>query len=175
MQRHLQAAITAPVKVEIAPQPSFNKLWEKISAAENAELSTANKETTLKLSLKHVGEWLRHYWMPVTLSIQAAAIIALIGVLALRTHSSSHDEGMYRTVTSSAATSGAVIHVVFDDAIRLADIKDILLRSNLQVSSGPTAAGVYSLTSASKDISAHQAVKSLRDDPRVRFAGLSHE
>ena len=39
VHQHIQAAITAPVTVEIAPQPSFNKLWDKITAAEDAELS----------------------------------------------------------------------------------------------------------------------------------------
>jgi len=177
LHKHLQAAITSPAKVEIAPQPSFNKLWERITAAENAEealLINKGPVKTMNVSFQRIGEWLRLQWMPIALSIQAVALIALASALIWQ-HQQTGNDAAYRTVTSSANVDGAVFHVVFDDAIRLADVKDILLRSNLQVSSGPTAAGVYSLTPINRELNPQQVVKSLRDDPRVRFAEISHE
>jgi len=180
VHQHIQAAITAPVTVEIAPQPSFNKLWDKITAAEDAELSGKdNDQSSFKSLLQDfipdTREWLRRHWMPIVISAQAAAIIALISLLVFQHQPSSDGNAAYRTVTSSTTANGVVIHVVFDDAIRLADIKDILLRSNLQVSSGPTAAGVYSLTPVNAETNTQLTVKTLRDDPRVRFAEISHE
>jgi len=177
MHRRVQSAITAPAKVEIAPQTSFNKLWDRIAAAEDAEFSDATgRSDALMLSLRtlprDVGVWFRSHWMSVALSLQTAVIIALASAVVWQHQETRND--VYRTVTSTTV-NGTVIHVVFDDATRLADIKDILLRSNLQVSSGPTAAGVYSLTSINGQVSALQTVKSLRDDPRVRFAEVSHE
>jgi len=178
LQQQLQAAITAPVKVEIAPQPSFNKLWERIITEDHPHVDRAIRTSLItRLPFEGFSHWMRTYWMPVTLATQAALIIVLIGLIVIKQQAPPNDDAAYRTVTSNAPINGTVFHVVFDDATRLADIKDILLRSNLQVISGPTAAGVYSLTPTNEQLSIanQQTVKSLRDDPRVRFAEISHE
>jgi len=176
MQKHLQTAINAPVKVEIAPQPSFNKLWERVVAEENADVDAAIKPTSNHISpLQQFACWLQAQWMPVILATHMAVIVA--GGIFFVKHETTNTNAAYRTVSTTTPTQGAVFHVVFDDATRLTDIKDILLRSNLQVISGPTAAGVYSLSPMTEQaaVDIKQTVKSLRDDPRVRFAEISHE
>lgn len=180
MQQHIYGAITASGKVEIAPQPSFNKLWERISAEENGESSTmlpASRSAAAISATQQVLQWLHARWMPMVMGAQAAAIVALAAVMTLQHGGMQNHAAAYRTVTSNAPLSGIVIHVVFDDATRLGDVKDILLRSSLQVAAGPTAAGVYSLSpiNARGDFDAREVVHALRDDPRVRFAELSHE
>ncbi len=184
MQQQLHAAINASSKVEIAPQPSFNKLWEKIVAEEMVEekqLLQPRQSSihSVSAAAKFAIRWLSAHWMPLSLAAQATAIAVLIGVITIQ-HSAvmaGSNNDAYRTVTSTTPMNGTIIHVVFDDATRVADIKDILLRSSLQVAAGPTAAGVYSLSPANKQtvFNAQEVVHALRDDPRVRFAELSHE
>ena len=180
LQQQLHDVINASVKVEIAPQPSFNKLWDKIVAEELSEEQQLLRPrvATSWAPTRMTVQWLRAHWMSFALVTQTAMIIALIGLTVFRQNGIvNNDADAYRTVTSVAPMNGVIIHVVFDDAIRLVDVKDILLRSNLQVASGPTAAGVYSLRPADThaDFNARGVVHSLREDPRVRFAELSHE
>jgi len=182
LQQKIHAAINAPTKVEIAPQPSFNKLWDRIVAEEFGDRPTVSQPATtterlVTWRLQNLVERVRAYWMPFMLVTQTAAIAVLVGVVVQRTSVSSSASNEYRTVTSAPALNGTIIHVVFDDATRLADVKDILLRSSLQVASGPSTAGVYSLTPVNKaaNINVQDTIKTLRDDPRVRFAELSHE
>ncbi len=181
LQRQIYAAVNTSGKVEIAPQPSFNKLWNRI-VTEETESETAllqpRQSNGVSMAIKQLMQWIGSRWMPFTLVVQTVGIAML--VLVIITHASNRNENtanLYRTVTSSAPSSGTVIHVVFDDATRLVDIKDILLRSGLQVVTGPTLAGVYALSPAGKqaDFDAQTAVRALRDDPRVRFAELSHQ
>lgn len=176
LQQHVHDAITASAKVEIAPQPSFNKLWERISAEEDAVTFQSSPVIPKTSTVRQAIQWLRSHWTPLFLVTQTAVIAVLAGMLTVQ-HLNIKEDAAYRTVTSNAPLPGVVIHVVFDDATRLGDIKDILLRSNLQVAAGPTTAGVYSLSPAGArgDFNAQEIVHALRDDPRVRFAELSHE
>lgn len=178
LQQRLRAAITQPVKVEFAPQTSFNKLWDRVTA-EQANPSLLKRRRN-SAAISQPGRWLQRladHWVPVTLSMQLLVIIALLGVLFMRGNLININTAAYRTVSSSDAINDnrPIIHVVFDEATRLTDVKDILSKSGLEVASGPTAAGVYSLTPDSAHAtSLQQTVTSLRGDPRVRFAELSH-
>lgn len=182
-QQRIHQAINKPNTVEIAPQPSFNKLWDRITADQMGEevVLDSGRARHRELAFSPVArmvEWLRLNWMPISLASQTVAVAVLIGMLTLHKGSNSAAApDAYRTVTSASVETGAIIHVVFDDATRLGDIKDILLRSNLQVASGPTATGVYSLSPSVKtsEFKASNVIRALRDDPRVRFADLSHD
>lgn len=181
MQRHIHAAITTSGKIEIAPQPSFNKLWERIVTddicQDNVIKQVHQPQPRSFSQVQNLMNWLRLHWMPFMLITQTAAIVVLAGVLTLQQMKQGDKSAIYHTVTSSTPMSGIVIHAVFDDATRLGDIKDILLHFNLQVTSGPTPAGVYSLspTNNRADFNPREAVQSLREDPRVRFAEVAHE
>ena len=114
------------------------------------------------------------------LTTQSAAIAVLAAIIVLPHDAasvSSSATNTYHTVTTTAQSDQPIIHVVFDDAIRLADLKDILFRSNLQVASGPTATGVYSLSPVGRavDFDVRAVAHALRNDPRIRFAEVSHE
>lgn len=174
-QQRLHAALNQAPKVEFAPQTSFNKLWDKIVTAEATQ---QRRENSLMPSLLAGLSWLRQHWQVAALTLQTAIIVGLVGALSLQTHrdKTTDNAAAYRTVTSPTVSNNRnVIHVVFDEATRLADVKDILGKSGLSAVSGPTAAGVYTLApiNPSAPLDLRETVHALRDDPRIRFAELS--
>lgn len=180
LQQRVRDAITQPPKVEFAPQAAFNKLWERVEQQEEALRPPRRTRAKKFIYPPRVHLPGISQWMPVALGVQALVIVALAVALFTRSptsiESTSIEPGApYRTVTATV-DDRPIIHAVFDDAIRLTDTKDILSRAGLEVASGPTAAGVYSLTPdgsrAQTDLNAILAT--LRADPRVRFAEVSH-
>jgi hypothetical protein len=76
----------------------------------------------------------------------------------------------YHTVTTPGPRSGnEVIRAVFSPAIKLMELQLILDESDLQIVSGPTEAGVYSLAATSKR-PVNSSLTLLRRHPAVRFA-----
>ena len=172
-QRRIRDAITREPTVEFAPQASFNRLWKRIEAAgADAVPRTA---TGAPRSPAEPQQYLRFRhglrpWVRATMVAQAAAILVLCGVLWLRPAAPA-----YRTVTDAAPVAnatGTVIKAIFDDRVRLVDVKEILASTELVVASGPSEGGVYSLVP--RDLKSHTTVPAalarLRADPRVRFA-----
>ena len=64
-----------------------------------------------------------------------------------------------------------MVKAIFDDQVRLADVKDILAASGLVVAAGPSEAGVYTLAPRDAQITdiPPATLERLRADPRVRF------
>ena len=170
-QQRLRAALTQPAKVEIAPQASFNKLWERISCEDRGQRIQIKKNPGRELRRWWQQQW-RQHWIPVTLSAQALAIVVLVGFLAIRGES----PASYHTVTAPSHEDKPIIHVVFADDTRLSDVKEVLTQLGLDIVEGPSAAGVYALTPSARSSNNDLVtkVKTLREDPRVRFAELSH-
>ena len=171
-QRRIRDALTREPTVEFAPQASFNRLWKRIEAEAagpaprtgTAEAPRGDREARLP------GRGGLRPWVRATLAAQAAAILVLCGLLWQRPALPP-----YRTVTDTASSpiaSAPVIKAIFDDQVRVADVKEILAGAGLVVASGPSEAGVYVLVTRdarSKAISP-AALARLRADPRVRFA-----
>lgn len=176
LQQQVRSAITQPPKIEFAPQTSFNKLWDQIS---DDEMSAGTRQRHKMHTVASRWFWPRQLlrnWMPITLAVELLVIFALAGIVVTDRNGSGRQPAAYRTVTDVSAIDRPIIHAVFDEATRLSDVKDILSRAGLEVVSGPTMAGVYSLTpdgSRSKS-DLNETVSALRIDPRVRFAELSH-
>jgi hypothetical protein len=170
-QQRIRSAILQPGKVELAPQASFNKLWERISTDDQTPVPAANTRHRAAVA----AEWCRQNWMPVALAVQVLIIVSLGVVLATRPHNDATTVP-YQTVTTDNHADQAIIHVVFADDTRLSDVKDILARTGVEVVTGPSAAGVYSLTpdARSVDMNLQAVLAALRTDPRVRFAEVSH-
>ena len=174
MQQRIRGAIAQPTKIEIAPQASFNKLWDRIGTEESrSNVGTESPLSRVMESWRGGIRWCRRQWMPLMLGAQALIIVALVGVLSLKYVP---DVGAYRTVTTVDNEQRPIVHVVFADTVRLSDVKDILGRSGLEVVSGPSRAGVYTLTPENTVPTADidTLLRVLREDPRVRFAELSH-
>ena len=183
-ERRIRDALVREPTVEFAPQASFNRLWSRIEADSLDEPSVPHEMApaaapvvepvqTLVAATSRGATAKRRLWVRVALSAQAAAILLLCGVLWFGPARA--PAPAYRTVTDSAAapaSSQPVIKAIFDDQVRLADVKEILGAAGLVVASGPTEAGVYTL-SAPETVSAatmQSALKRLRADPRIRFA-----
>jgi hypothetical protein len=175
-QRRVRDAITREPIVEFAPQASFNRLWKRIEA-EGAGVAPRLAPEVPRTLADH-PQYVRarrglRPWVRATLAAQAAAILVLCGVLWLRPAAAP----AYRTVTDAApasAAQGTVIKAIFDDQVRLVDVKEILAGAELVVASGPSEGGVYSLVprDLKSQTTVPAAIARLRADPRVRFAEL---
>jgi anti-sigma factor RsiW len=171
VQQQVCTALTRDDEVTFAPQPSFNRLWERIQAG------AARPSAPLPRPASHAPERAARRpppprrWLAVAVTLQALVIGVLTAWLWQL-----HTTPSYRTVTTAAADSGraASVHALFDDRLRLAEFHDLLARAGLRVISGPTPAGVYTLTAepgGTRTLEA--AVAELRRSPRVRFAEIS--
>jgi hypothetical protein len=177
VQRRIRDAVASQPVVEFAPQASFNRLWKQIEADASLEnphaTAAANIPVRAKAPARRGSNWLH-----LLVAAQAAGIV-LLGA-ALWQRQQFHVTPDYRTVTEQPGAGAPVdeIKAIFADQVRLADVKEILAGTNLLISSGPNAAGVYTLIGAesSSSAAAHAALARLRADPRVRFAALTpHE
>jgi hypothetical protein len=174
VQRRIRDAVASQPVVEFAPQASFNRLWKQIEAdasLENPHAAAAdNTAVSAKAPARRGSSWLH-----LLVAAQAAGIV-LLGA-ALWQRQQFHVTPDYRTVTEQPGVGAPVdeIKAIFADQVRLADVKDILAGTNLLISSGPNAAGVYTLIDAESSSSAasRAALARLRADPRVRFAELT--
>lgn len=171
-QRRLRDAIAREPTVEFAPQAGFNRLWKRIEAdAHGTHASPAPTTATTPAGPATPTRPRAPSWMRAALTLQAAAI----AVLCVALWRNAPATPPYRTVTDAPAgpaISGPVVKAIFDDQVRLVDVKDILAASGLVVATGPSEAGVYTLVPRSAGITDIPAatLERLRADPRVRFA-----
>lgn len=187
-QQRLRDAIAREPTVEFAPQAAFNRLWKRIEADSHGApalpasapavpaalapaLSTAGVGVAATSSPALPQRMRSLPWMRATLALQAAAI----AVLCVALWHTAPATPPYRTVTdppSTPAITGPNVKAIFDDQVRLADVKDILAASGLVVATGPSEAGVYTLVPRDADVADIPAatLQRLRADPRVRFA-----
>ncbi|MDE2219602.1 MAG: zf-HC2 domain-containing protein [Gammaproteobacteria bacterium] len=166
-QQRVRDAIAREPTVELAPQAAFNRLWKRIEdshaiASNDAAPVAAPPRATRS---ERTGRWLKF------VALAQAAAIAVLCVALWR----SPPPAAYRTVTDpppGTGSNGPVVKAIFDDQVRLADVKEILAASGLVVASGPSEAGVYTLVP--RDAGAADippvALARLHADPRVRFA-----
>jgi hypothetical protein len=166
-QQRVRDAIARDPTVEFAPQAAFNRLWKRIEADAhgNHALDAAAAEVSSPPAHARTGRWLR-----VAVAAQAAAIAVLCIALWRAPPAPA-----YRTVTDAPtgpAIAGPLVKAIFDDQVRLADVKEILAASGLVVAAGPSEAGVYTLVPRDTRIAdiPPATLERLRADPRVRFA-----
>jgi hypothetical protein len=180
VQQRIRDAIAREPTVEFAPQAAFNRLWKRIEAdahgvpatgAAVAEAHAAAAGHASSLDQPARSPRTRAVpWLRAALLVQAAAI-AVLGVALWR----APPAPAYRTVTDAPVgqvIAGPVVKAIFDDQVRLADVKDILAASGLVVAAGPSEAGVYTLVPRDARVSdiPPATLERLRADPRVRFA-----
>lgn len=173
-QQRLRDAIAREPTVEFAPQAGFNRLWKRIEAEAHSDNGHGDDTGTHPELPAHTYTAATRTvpWMRVTVALQAAAIAVLCVAL---WHTPPVPAPAYRTVTdppTGSVIAGPVVKAIFDDQVRLADVKDILAASELVVASGPSEAGVYTLVPREPGIADIPAatLARLRADPRVRFA-----
>lgn len=164
IQRQVMNAIATDTRIDCMPGMSFQRLWDRIRSDEMAEQREPSPPPTRRVANRSVTRWLA-----------AAVVVEAIGITALTatffySRDSAQPTAEYRTVTSSAATpSGGAIRAVFSPTLSVNDLQRLLEKSGLQIVSGPTEAGVYTLAIAAAEDRA-QALAELRADPAIRFA-----
>lgn len=171
-QRRVRDAIAREPTVEFAPQAAFNRLWKRIEADVHGT-TTAGAAESHDSSLErpaHPPRARATPWLRVALAAQAAAIAVLCIALWRSPPAPS-----YQTVTDppiGPVIAGPVVKAIFDDQVRLADVKEILATSRLVVATGPSEAGVYTLVPRDAHVAdiPPATLERLRADPRVRFA-----
>ncbi len=146
-QRRIRDALTREPTVEFAPQASFNRLWKRIEAEAAGSDAVARWKSPTRQPSRSCDLYARRsacgpgcaprwphrrrrFW----------CFAACCGGDPTPT--------AYRTVTDAAPgpnADGPVIKAIFDDQVRLADVKEILADAGLVVASGPSEAGVYTL------------------------------
>lgn len=155
-----------------APEPPADPslAWARLARTLDEE-SRARLQSHRIQSRRVRSRWMRPAWMSVFGFAAAAALVLLLVPTVLVDPRSGVAD--YRTLTSAApdaaADSGA-IRVVFVSQATVGDIEDLLDRTGLQIASGPTPRGVYTLAPDANASVRRDALATLRASPLVALA-----
>jgi hypothetical protein len=167
-QRRLASAIDTSSQAsgqEIGdPQMSWQQLRGRIESAGGSKRLARNQR----------GPRVSQAWIP---WLAAAMVVQAVGLGVLGTvvwsRSGSPSGAVYRTLSATEpAAAAATIRVVFAPDMSVGHMQALLAASGLQVQSGPSNAGVWSLEPApdSSRSATASALKELRGSSEVRFA-----
>jgi hypothetical protein len=171
-QRRLAAAIDLRAAVESDPQRSWQQLRARIDS------SSAAPTPALQRNARRRSHRLSRAWIP---WLVAAMVVQAIGLGVLGTvlwskpgTTLATSGGAYRTLSAASEplSGAATIRVVFAPDMSVERMQALLSGSGLQVQSGPSSAGVWSLEPArdSSRSATQAALKQLRGSADVRFA-----
>jgi hypothetical protein len=108
-------------------------------------------------------------WLVAAVVVEAIGLGLVVGTM--WTRSNTGPTGDYRTVTiDSASSRQAAVRVVFAPDMTLQSLQSLLQTAHLDVVSGPSSAGVYTLALRHEDDSIPNVLALLRLQPQVRFA-----
>jgi anti-sigma factor RsiW len=165
-QRRLAAAVESGSSVcESDSQDSWQRLRARIDAAGRSGRPRHGQRRGRGLS----GEWIP--WLVAAMVVQAIGLGALATVLWSKPAASSG--AVYRTLSAPTASQGnATIRVVFAPDVSVGTMQAVLAAAGLQIQSGPSSAGVWSVEPVrdSNRSATQVALRELRDSPQVRFA-----
>lgn len=166
-QRHLAASLEAGSAGEIDSHESWKRLRARIDAVARPERTRHGPRRSRSLS----GEWIP--WLVAAMVVQAIGLGALGTVIWSKPAAPLTSAGVYRTLSAPEAAAGsATIRAVFAPNTSVGDMQALLKEAGLQVQSGPSSGGVWSLepTRDSSRSGTLAAWQKLRDNPEVRFA-----
>ncbi len=169
----MRTLLRSPGQVEHAPHPGLRKLMQRIDAAESlpqgADLSAASAgppPAGRPARSRTTG------WLVGAVALQSLALV-FVAAGTLRSPGAA-DEAAYRTLTTAQAPAAQpALRVVFAPSTTLAELQTLLRDHGLAAQSGPSEAGLFtlSLRRPPSDPAAEQAavLARLRADPRVHF------
>jgi hypothetical protein len=166
-QRQLHEAMRRDVGEDRDPQHALRGLWARLDADGSAP------DTRLG---SRKSAWLVRS-LAAMVVVEAIGLYALGGLLWWHNAPPAAPPAQYRTLSSPPpAAATATVRVVLAPATTLAEFQQLLEQSHLQVVSGPSEAGVYSLApmvsakeAEHRDATARTLAR-LRAHPAVRFA-----
>jgi anti-sigma factor RsiW len=162
-QRRLATSMEPLGTEDVDSQQSWKRLRARIDATGRSERAGQQGQRRIR---NMSGEWIP--WLVAAMVVQAIGL----GVLGTVTWSKP-TAGTYRTLSAPEVPTGAAtIRVVFSPDMTLGRMQGLLTAAALQVQSGPSSAGVWSLEPArdSNRAATQVALRELRDSPDVRFA-----
>ena len=163
-QRLVRSAVARQPVVELAPQASFKNLWARIEAEANAPAAAIQPPATARARGTRWNGQLR--------VAAGVAAVAAAGVLLWWTGAPGLNRQFHTVSSAPAPASAAQLRVVFADSATIGDVKLILANAHLESVAGPTPAGVFTLQASGATADLDAPLRTLRADPRVRFAEL---
>ncbi len=170
----MRGLLRSPGQVEHAPHNGLRKLMQRIDAAES--LPQAAERSTASAGPTPAGRPARNRtagWLAGAVVLQSLALVFVAaGILR---EPGTTDGAAYRTLTTvQAPAAQPVLRVLFAPSTTLAELQALLRDHGLAAQSGPSEAGLFtlSLRTPASDPAAGQAaaLARLRTDPRVHFA-----
>jgi hypothetical protein len=171
-QRRLQRSMAR----EAAPEADVQGAWARLRERIEADCSSSSPTPIAPRRLRRM----ERSWMPWVMAAMLVQGVGL-GVLgtALWTRASTNPaaaaapSGPYQTLAApQPAAPPATVRVVFAPTMTVAELHTALNSARLQVVSGPSEAGVWSLGPAGDSTreATEAALRALRASPNVRFA-----
>jgi hypothetical protein len=163
-----QRAIAGQMRDESQPQTlsaqrSFGKLWTRIEASESAMPAAE----TVNAPAERRGPSRTVRWLA------AAVVVQAVGLATLGLAAWNGGKDSYQTVTSEAATQAAMpaVRLVFDPAMSVGAMNEVLERHDLKIVAGPNGTGIFTAALTGEGSATPESVaKELSSDSRVQFA-----
>lgn len=158
-QERLQRAMSLPSDITLDAELGLRRLLGRLDVPEEVQVVAAGPRP------RRAGSWF-------TRGLVAAVLVQAIGIgiLGLRLWSGDASPS-YRTLSSpSAPVAVGAIHVVPNDAMKLADWNLMLRNLRLQVVGGPNDVGAYTVMSMTSAGNVQHTVQQLRATPGIRLA-----
>lgn len=175
-QRHLAGAIAAS-NPPLGAVDNARGSWQQLHARITAEGDAQGAPQRLAPAIEHQGRGKQRAWVP---WLVAAVVVQAIGLGVLGTvvwsrpdASLTSSSAVYRTLSAKeTAPATATIRAVFAQDMSVGHMQALLAAAGLQVRSGPSSAGVWSLEPAtdSNRSATQAALRQLRSSADVRFA-----
>jgi hypothetical protein len=173
-QRHIARSMAGTESLDVDPHLSWQQLRERIEASGSAASDVASNVAPAvpgSPQLFAPSRWTG--WLVAAMVVQAIGLGVLGTALWSRPAEVAGSHGVYRTLSAAQPEIAApTIRVVFAADMSIAQMQALLSGAGLQVVSGPSSAGVWSL--APSGMTGHTATQSalqqLRDSTDVRFA-----
>jgi hypothetical protein len=170
-QQRIYDVMSSDTAVEQMPVAGLNRLRQRIEEAERAVGIDAPSEPACPPGAPRAILTPRFRGRAAAVAASVIALSVALGMpAALRWNQARRASAAYHTVTTEAAQHpGEVIRAVFAPTATLSELQAILDDAHLEIVSGPTEAGVYSLSMTGPQ-SIDWSLRRLREHDSVRFA-----
>jgi Putative zinc-finger len=167
-ERSVYQAMTAETAVEYMPAASLKRLQVQLDGVEGAgpadlpaEVSAAERPGRRSMPWQGL--------MAASVAVMAVALSLLVADRWTQSRGHATQPNYYTVTSPEQRAPNEVIRAVFSPSITLVELQAILDEAQLSIVSGPTEAGVYSLTANSRR-PVNSSLALLRGHAKVRFA-----
>lgn len=162
-QRQLYQIMSADRCVEQLPAAGLQRLRQRL-AAHDRPMTTGDAVQAVRA---RPFTWQRV--MAASVAVMAVALSVVAGVLISQAQRGASTSDYYTVTNPAPRLPEGAIRAVFTATITLSELQTVLDDAHLKITSGPTEAGVYSLSPTSSE-PAGWSLQRLRRQPAVRFA-----